>query len=118
MAENPFPNLRVPADWGELPLSSKWEDEIEWVHQNRARCVSWTQTGKPKVDLFMARNPAPSEGALGLMQQAADDPKAFGAMLEKCKRAEVEQEDADQIKAERRSIKDIRAVLAKFAEAT
>ena len=107
--------LEVPASWGELAVSAAWEAEVQWVHTNRGRCISWSTQGVPKINLFLARTAAPSEGSLGLMQRAADDPKGFDTILYTVKKGAAD-EEGDNKRAERRAIKEIRAILAKFVE--
>lgn len=110
-----LPALQVPAEWGVLPLKARWEDEIEWVHQNRSRCILIRSNGSPKVNLFVSRNPAPSEGALGLMQMAAMDSKGFNDLLKAAKKGESGEEEGELKRAERKSVAEITRIIEKYA---
>ena len=105
--------LQVPKEWGELPLTAPLETEIAWVHQNRFRCIAWTREGQPRVHLEEARSPAPSEGALGFMQDAAIDPKGFSNLLAKVLKIEGDEESALNA-GERKSIAEIDRILATY----
>ena len=104
---------RIPPAWGDLPESAPWSEEIQWVHENRFHCITWRQNGMPKIN-FYAASPAPSKGALALMQDAATNPKAFLALLNKAKTG-GDDGNSDAERGEKRSIAEVRKVLAKYA---
>jgi hypothetical protein len=105
--------LTVPADWGDLPLSAAWDDEVQWVYQNRHRCIAWKRDGTPKINLFVARTSAPSEGAIGLIKRAADDPKGFDDILKAVKKG-ADDDEPEKKRGERRAIAEVRKVLERY----
>jgi hypothetical protein len=107
----PEVRLQIPAHWGELPDSAPWEAEVEWVHVHRGMCIAWTN-GLPRIDLFAASK-APSKGALGLMQRAADDPKVFDGFLQYVKKGGSDDE-SEKKRGEKKSIAEIDKILAKY----
>ena len=115
-AKDHVPAIFVPRDWGELPTSAKWEDEVEWVHQNYTRVITRTKTGN-KINLRDAGSPAPSHGALGLLQHGATNPHGFYRdILLKAKGKSTAGEESDEIKQEKRSIEEIDRMLAKIQQ--
>ena len=107
--------LMIPGHWGNLPGSGKWEDEVEWVHANRGRCIKRTQAGNATIDLFKAIEPAPSEGALGIMVMAADDPKMFNQLLLAVKKSASDDEEEGQCKRSiRRTVEEINRLIEEF----
>ena len=110
------PNIRLPHRWGELPESAKWEDEVEWVHNNRVLVVGRTKAGLVRLDWNLAKTAAPSMGAVGLMQDAAANPQWFSRdILSKAKRG-GEEDDPERLVEERRRLGDVRELLGQFAE--
>ena len=110
------PNVRLPHRWGELPESAKWEDEVEWVHNNRVLVVGRTKEGLVRLDWNLAKTAAPSMGAVGLMQDAAANPQWFSRdILPKAKRG-GEEEDPEKVVEERRRLEDVRELLGQFVE--
>lgn len=107
--------LQVPAEWGELPLTAPLEVEVQWVHTNGQRCISYTHEGRERINLFAARNPAPSEGAIRLMFRAASDPKSFDDLFKSVKKGESE-DGSEKTRTERRSIAEVEKVLEKYLE--
>lgn len=115
-AKDHVPAIYVPREWGELPDRAKWEDEVEWVHQNYTRVILRTKTGN-RIDLNKAGNRAPSHGALGLLQHGATNPHGFYRdILLKAKGKSTADEESDEIKREKRSIEEIDNMLAKIGE--
>lgn len=108
-------NIRIPKSWGELPKSAKWVDEVEWVHQNRILVIGHNSQGGLRLDWELASEPAPSKGAMAMMQDAAANPQWFSRdVLPKAKRLDSE-DDPERVKEERQSIEKIRKTLEKYA---
>ncbi len=110
------PGIRIPLEWGELPLHAKWADEVEWVHQNRSSCIVERAGKANKIELSFAQWPAPSKGAIGMMQDCSRNPQAFMRdVILKAKNADTEDE-SERIIEEKKSIQDVRKALAKLLE--
>jgi hypothetical protein len=75
----------LPDAWGELPDSASFETEVEWVHQNRVLVVEERPGGRAIIHWDRARRPAPSYGAVNLMEFAATNRKGFMDILQRVK---------------------------------
>jgi hypothetical protein len=84
----------IPDAWGTIPAKALLEVEFEWVHQNRFLVIQERPSGPVRLDWTRARSPAPSYGAIGLMQFAAANPKGFVDTLVKLRAAEEESQGA------------------------
>ncbi|MCE5269506.1 MAG: hypothetical protein LLG00_16640 [Planctomycetaceae bacterium] len=104
----------LPEAWGELPESAPFEAEVEWVHQNRVLVVEELAGKRSKLHWHRARKPAPSYGAVNLMEYAATNRKGFMDILQKVKPAAAG--DEENVRRERRSIAEIEDLLEKMAE--
>lgn len=104
----------LPAAWGQLADSATFVAEVEWVHQNRALVVEERPSGNARLKWDRARRPAPSYGAVNLMEYAATNRKGFMDILQKVKPSDVG-EDAN-IRRERRSIAEIEELLERSRE--
>jgi hypothetical protein len=116
--EGDIPGLNVfPKAWGELPKRAKWEDEMEWAYQN-LQLVLVGAGLKRRVDLKKATSPAPSYGAVACLRMAVSNFNSFMKdLLPKAKRGEVEGEEQEMVRRERKSIEEIRALLEQMREA-
>lgn len=76
---------QIPAAWGEIPDSAPLEVEIDWAHQNRALVVEVRPSGSPRLHWDRARRPAPSFGAVSLMELAAINYRGFLNLLVRVK---------------------------------
>ena len=61
----------IPDTWGEIPDSAPLEAQVDWVHQNRVLVVEDRPSRSPQLRWERARRPAPSFGAVNLMEFAA-----------------------------------------------
>ncbi|NLF06359.1 MAG: hypothetical protein GX594_00025 [Pirellulaceae bacterium] len=104
-----------PASWGLLPHSAKFEDEVDWVHQNRAVVVEERPGCGVRVHWDRARRPAPSYGAISLMEFSCSNRKGFMDILARLRPAENEKDEAN-IQREKMSIGEIREILKQFNE--
>ena len=111
------PNVRLPKKWGVLPSTAKLEEEVEWVHQNRVLVIGTTRAGLVRLDWHLASCKPPSNGAVGLMQDAASNPLRFGDLLQKVKRGEVDEEGVDRVRGEKQSVVEIERILCQMLEA-
>ena len=106
------PNIRIPRAWGELNESAKFEDEVEWVHQNRILVIGYTKGGILRLDWHLASTPAPSRGAMAMLQSAANNPQWFDRdILPKVKRGV---NDSDTVLTEKKTILEIEMVLERM----
>ncbi len=105
----------IPPDWGELPATAKYEEEVEWVHQNYILAVERSASGD-RLKLGRARSKAPSMGAVGLLEWAMLNRAAFYKdVLPKVKKVGVEGE-GELVAKERRSIEEIRGIIKRMEE--
>jgi hypothetical protein len=108
------PNV-LPSAWGDLPESASFEVEVEWVHQNRVLVVEERTGGASRLHWEHARKPAPSYGAVNLMEFAATNRKGFMDILQRVKPA-TDTGEEENIKRERRSLAEIRGLLERMQE--
>ena len=99
--------VTIPESWGPLPDRASWEDEVDWVHQNRIYVIEQRAGKDPRIHLERAKTPAPSSGAVALMLTAANADIKFTDWLQKAKIGGPE-EGAEAIKGERMQIDDIK----------
>jgi hypothetical protein len=100
-----------------LPATAKWEDEVEWVHQNRVLVVGRTAAGLVRLDWNLAMSPAPSMGAVGLMQDAAMNPQWFSRDILPKAKGRGSEEEVKELREERLRAEEIERVLASLEEA-
>jgi hypothetical protein len=108
----------IPAHWpSELPESATFEAEVEWVYRNFRRVVK-REPGRPiRINLDRARTVAPSDGALGLLEQASDQPYwFFKELVPKVKLAKEGENDAKKRREAKKSIEELEEVLKKMLE--
>jgi hypothetical protein len=104
----------LPAAWGELPDSAPFDAEVEWVHQNRVLVVEERSSGKSLLHWERARKPAPSYGAVNLMEFAATNRKGFMDILQRVKPGSSGEDQ--QIVREKQSVADIRKMIQERME--
>ncbi len=104
----------LPDTWGELPDSAPFEVEIEWVHQNRVLVVEDRASGKSLLHWERARKPAPSYGAVNLMEFAATNRKGFMDILQRVKPGD--NGDEENIRREKMKIGEIQRILDEINE--
>ncbi len=115
VASVPSGSCPFPASWGDIPDTAPFEVEVEWVHQNRVLVVEERPGGSHKLRWERARKPAPSYGAINLMEYAATNRKGFMDILQRVKPSAGE-EDEENIKREKKSIAEIREIIGQFQE--
>jgi hypothetical protein len=115
--EREYGRVSIPREWGELPSSAPYEQEVDWVYQNFSLVVVETKTSPGyKLKLGRAKGPAPSQGTIGLLQWAAGNRNSFFKdVVPKVKKG-VEEDDTELVKRERKSIAEIKAMLERFKE--
>jgi hypothetical protein len=99
----------LPDYWGKIPKSASFEVEVEWVHQNRVLVVEERPGGKLLLHWERARKPAPSYGAVNLMEFAAINRKGFMDILQRVKPGMTGEEE--KIAREKKSIAEIRKMI-------
>jgi len=104
----------IPETWGEIPESAPFDVEVDWVHQNRVLVVEERPGGPSRLHWDRARSPAPSYGAVNLMEFAATNRKGFMDLLMRVKPGAGEAEDSQIVKQERMSIGEIKRILGQF----
>lgn len=102
----------LPDAWGELHETALFDAEVEWVHQNRVLVVEERAAGKSLLHWERARKPAPSYGAVNLMEYAATNRKGFMDILQKVKPGDSG--DAENVRREKMSIAEIQQVLGEL----
>jgi hypothetical protein len=115
--EGDIPGLNVfPKSWGDLPKTAKFEAEVEWAYQN-LQLVLVGAGLKRRVDLKRATSSAPSAGAVACLRMAITNFNSFMKdLLPKAKRGEVEGEEEEMVRRERKSIAEIRGLLEQMLE--
>lgn len=109
--------VRIPPEWGELPKTAKRVDEVEWVHQNWFLCREVRPSGT-RTKLSRAQGPAPSWGAVGLMETTVMNPQKFeNEVYAREMKGTEEDEDGEAIKREKKSIAEIDTILQRMEEA-
>lgn len=104
----------IPKSWGKLPDTARWEDEVEWVHQQLVYCLQ-RRSDANRISLLRATKPAPSAGAVSLMLTAAQDPRKFeNETVPKAKKVFVD--DSETMKRERKRTEEIHRILKRMEE--
>jgi hypothetical protein len=106
----------VPEDWPDLPSNASLAVEIGWVQANRLRMVTEKPGGATVVSLSKALSPAPSWAALGWLETSI---RSYAKFVDVA--AKVSGADSDEgavMKRERRSVDEVKALLASMEEAT
>jgi len=99
----------LPAAWGELAETAPFDVEVEWVHQNRVLVVEERDSAKSLLHWERARKPAPSYGAVNLMEFAATNRKGFMDIVKSVKPGSGS--DEENVRREKTSIEEIRKIL-------
>ena len=102
----------LPTAWGEIAESAPFEVEVEWVHQNRVLVVEDRPNKRPEFHWERAQRPAPSYGAVNLMEFAATNRKGFMDILQRMKPGMAGEEDI--VRREKVRIEEIRRILEQF----
>jgi len=104
-----------PPDWGELPATARYEDEVEWVYQNYLLVTVVDKRGT-RILLDRAKSAAPSHGAIGMLEWAIDNRTAFFKdVVPRAKRGADGGEEA-KARLERSSVEEIREMLDQLKE--
>ena len=102
----------IPDNWGEIPDSANFEAEVEWVHQNRVLVVEERPGGSARLHWNRARNPAPSYGAINLMEFAATNRAKFMDVVLRVKPGSEEQEE--EANSDDPSLEEVERMLAEM----
>ena len=104
----------IPADWPELPSNAALPAELSWVQSERLRIVEERPSGATVVHLDRAGSPAPSWAALGWLETSI---RSYAKYVDICAKGLGSQElESDLAKRERRSIEDVRRLLAEMID--
>jgi len=87
---------------------------VDWVHQNRALVVEERPSGPSRLHWIRARSPAPSYGAVNLMEFAAINRKGFMDLLVRVKPGGGEKEGSSDDNREEMQIADVERILRDF----
>lgn len=98
----------IPAGWGKLPPTSSLALDLAWVQSERVAVV----TGEASVDLSGASTPAPSMSALSWLETSVRAYTLYVQTVAKTLKDEVDEQA--MVKRERRSIEEVRALLAEM----
>jgi hypothetical protein len=102
--------------WKDLPDSTDIDDDRRWAYNWASVCIDRTATGVNKINWHLATRP-PSKGALLQMMAAASSPQTFIEAVNKTLGAKQGEEDEENQRREKKSIAEIRKVLAGFRTA-
>jgi hypothetical protein len=97
-----------------LPAGAPRDVEIEWVHQERILVIEKRRGKESRLHLERATRPAPSKGAVALMQTAASADLEFTEMLFRAKPSD--DDDAEMVKRERKSLAEVERILDEMLE--
>lgn len=105
----------LPEAWGELPASVSLAAEIGWVQANRLRVVLEQSGRATRVKLEQALSPAPSWAALSWLETSI---RSYAKFLDAAVKVSGSSEDEGAVmRAERKSVEEIRALLKAMEEA-
>lgn len=105
----------IPRGWGELPAAVSLQAELAWVQSNRLWIVQETSSGGFKVNLRLAKEPAPSRSAIGWLETSIKFPSKFADSL--IKKATDTEDDSELVRRERKSLEEIGEILDRMKEA-
>ena len=101
---------RIPDDWPSLPDNAPLPAELSWVQAHRLRIVEERPTGATVVHLARAGSPPPSWATLGWLETSI---RSYAKFVDICAKGLASQDlESDLVKRERRSIEDVRRLLA------
>jgi hypothetical protein len=104
----------IPPDWPTLPDNAPLPAELSWVQAQRLRIVEERPSGATVVHLERAGSPAPSWAALGWLETSI---RSYAKFVDICAKGLAQQElESDMVKRERKSIEEVRALLAEMLE--
>lgn len=104
----------IPADWPELPDNAPLAVELGWVQSQRLRIVEERPNGSTVVRLERAGSPPPSWAALGWLETSI---RSYAKFVDICAKGLGQAElESDLVKRERRSIEDVRRLLAEMID--
>ncbi len=104
----------LPDDWPELPSNASIQAELSWVQANRLGVITITATGATVVRLRLAREPAPSRGALAWLETSIRHNAKY---VDVCVRSlKDEQDEQEHVRRERKAIAEIYDLLAEMHE--
>jgi hypothetical protein len=99
----------LPSEWPQMPANASLAAEVGWVQANRLRVVQGNV-----VDLSRALSPAPSHATLSWLETAILFPSKFADVSVRA--TQNKDDETEQVKRERLSIDEIRALLAEMLE--
>ena len=102
----------LPGDWPTLPANAALAAEVGWVQANRLRIVEERPGGATLVKLGLALSPAPSWAALGWLETSI---RSYAKFVDVAAKVSGGAEDEGAVmRRERRSIEEVRAILAEM----
>lgn len=105
----------IPAAWPELPANASLASELSWVQSNRLWMVEERPGKATIVRLDRSAGPAPSRAAIGWLETSIRSYAKFVDVAAKV--SGTEQDETAVLKAERRSIDEVKALLAEMDQA-
>jgi len=105
----------LPASWPPLPPNAPLQAEVQWVQAVRIDVVEALAGGGFRIRLERADSPAPSKAALSWLETAILFPAKFADVAVKTTAAL--EDDREAVRRERRSIEDVRSILAEMRAA-
>lgn len=104
----------IPAYWPELPDNAALPAELSWVQAQRLRVVEERSPGVTVVHLERAGSPAPSWAALGWLETSI---RSYAKFVDICAKGLGQHElESDMVRRERRSIEEVRRLLAEMLD--
>lgn len=105
----------IPEGWPELPANASLAAELGWVQANRLRIVEERPGRATRVSLGQALSPAPSWAALGWLETSIRSYAKFVDVAAKVSGGE--DDEGAVMRAERRSVDEVRALLREMQAA-
>lgn len=101
---------RIPVSWGDLPAQAAYGVEVDWAYQNFYEAREVRENGS-RLKLSKCASPAPSRGAVGLLEWAVENRTAFFKEVVPRSKAKSGVDTESSVR-ERKSIEEIRGLLA------
>jgi len=104
----------IPSDWPDIPGNASLQAELRLVTANRLRVCAEEPGGVIRVRLERAECPAPSHAAIAWLDTAI---RVYSKFVDICaKSLKDEVDEADMVRRERKSIEEVRRLLAEMRE--
>lgn len=104
----------IPAAWPSLPPNASLAAEVGWVQASRVDVVEVLPGGGARVHLDRAATPAPSKASLAWLETSILYGSMWAGVCVKATSAQQDEQDLER--RERKSIAEVRALLAEMIE--